>query len=207
VNYKTKIKVCEHEIDTPKQDIRMLGCQVNNKLSPEGHIKKILNSGRIRIAMLKTLRNRGMPKNDLKRIYTALVRSIIEFGLAVYIPMINKVQMKSLERLQKMALRAIYGFHPYEEIIRVSELETMEKRMYSLFERFTESFSDSRIASERLGSRECSRNLRKIVGLQSIRCNTRLAQATPLNVIRASNSRTTPGRTNPKVDRSFFRFV
>jgi hypothetical protein len=204
--YKANIVVDHQVFPDLVKNMKTLGCLVNDQLSMENHVTKLLKSGRVRLLMLKTLRNRGLPVTDLVNVFKTIIRPTVEYGLSVFAPMLNRCQVVRLERFQKIALRVIFGNTlSYKNLLCLSNLPRVEKRIGDMFENMTETVTKSRSLTKRLAGRVCGRELRKNPGLQANRCRTKLAQMTPLNVIRSSNMLQTPGRTKLKINRSFLK--
>ena len=71
-------------------------------------------------------------------VYTATVRSVLEYSSNVYHSQLNQHQINLLERVQKRSLRVIYGYqHTYEHLLELSGLEKLETRRQNAFEKFT----------------------------------------------------------------------
>ena len=65
------------------------------------------------------------------------MRSVIEYLNVVYHSMLNKHHENLMERMQKRALKAIYGYeHNYEELLALSGLPTLKERRENAFARF-----------------------------------------------------------------------
>ena len=78
-----------------------------------------------------------MPGDDLKKLYTVLIRSILEYSAVTYTTQISKYQSNRLESVQKQCLRIMYGYgRSYKELLEISGLETLENRRKVLFENF-----------------------------------------------------------------------
>ena len=48
--------------------------------------------------------------NVILKVYCTMLRPLLEYCAVVYNPMLNNDQVDRLERLQRVALRVIYGF-------------------------------------------------------------------------------------------------
>ena len=82
------------------------------------------------IRRLKTL---GGSKNTLKLIYFQHIRSILEFGVAAWNGSISQKQSAKLERVQKVALRLIYGrLKSYTELCKEANVTSLESRREKL---------------------------------------------------------------------------
>ena len=65
---------------------------------------------RDRYWVLRHLRRAGFNEGELARVYTTVVRSVLDYCAVVYHPMLTDEQDQELERLQAQALKCIYGY-------------------------------------------------------------------------------------------------
>ena len=87
---------------------------------------------------LNHLKKARISPDVLVRIYCTMLRPIIEFCSVVYHPMLTIEMSNDLERLQKMSLKIIHGFGiEYEELLRKSNLKTLEHRRTEAFKKFS----------------------------------------------------------------------
>ena len=81
----------------------------------------------------------GIKKERLKDVYTSIMRSILEYSVPAYNSQLTQFQKNLLEKIQKRALRLIYGFDKtYEAFLDESKLETLETRREKLFKKFAQ---------------------------------------------------------------------
>jgi hypothetical protein len=152
--------------------------------------------------MLKTLKERAIPETDLINIYKSLIRPIIEFGMAVFGPMLKQNQIRMLERFQRMSLNVIFGVNPYRENLERAGIPLMEDRIDCLFNKMGEKLVQCEATRKRLGPRVGGRELRKNPGMKLSVQRTNLSFSTPLNLVRRLNVQQTPGRTKPKTKKN-----
>ena len=70
-----------------------------------------------------------MKGKDLTKLYTALVRLILEYSSVTYGLMLSKSQSNRLEQVQKRCLRIIFGFKDsYEDLLSKAGLESLKDR-------------------------------------------------------------------------------
>jgi hypothetical protein len=201
--YRADVQVGDQTKSESSQDIKMLGCMVNERLSMDAHVKKILKSGRLRIQTLRNLKSKGVPNDDLKSVYRTIMQPVVEYGLSFLAPMLDRNHLIKLERFQKQSLRVIYGDLPYKHLLSLAGMDRFETRIGDLFKKMVESAPKSKVIRERLAERVGGRELRKRPGLQGTNWRTNIARTTPLNTIRASNVLQTPGRKKLKFDKKY----
>ena len=69
----------------------------------------------------------------MRLVYFQHIRSIIEFGATAWNSAISLTKSKKLERVQKVALRLIYGrIVSYTELLKIAKLGTLAKRREKL---------------------------------------------------------------------------
>ena len=70
-----------------------------------------------------------MGNGDIVRIYSAVLRPVIEYACQIYGPMLTKTQNKKIERLQRIILKIVYGFDTsYREALALSGLQRLSER-------------------------------------------------------------------------------
>ncbi len=78
---------------------------INNKLTWHDHLEYISSKASRRIYLLCILRRAGKPPTDIIRVYTSVIRSVLEYACDVWHSGLNKEQSDTLEHLQKRALK------------------------------------------------------------------------------------------------------
>ena len=73
-----------------------------------------------------------MEGKDLIKLYTSLVRSVIEYSSVTYHFLLTKTKESALENVQKWCLRCIFGYKKsyvsYRELLAESGLPTLKER-------------------------------------------------------------------------------
>ena len=70
-----------------------------------------------------------MPGGDLTKLYSALVRSVLEYSSVTYHSLLTRGQENDLENIQKKCLRCIFGYRKtYEELLKESGMSTLKER-------------------------------------------------------------------------------
>ena len=83
------------------------------------------------------LRRSGIGGDQLFRLYTVLVRPVIETNAVVYHSMLTTSQASELEKLQKKVLRLCYGnFTSYATILEEKSVDKLETRRVKAIEKF-----------------------------------------------------------------------
>ena len=83
--------------------------------------------------------------SDLKQIYTMYVRSKVETGVAVWHSGLTKINIESIERIQKQAMKVIFKsqYSSYENALKIAKFTTLQMRREKLCLKF---------------AKECTRN-------------------------------------------------
>ncbi len=103
------LKLCGQHLKQV-DSIRYLGVWFDVKLNFKTHIQKMIDKCKKGINILKCLAgfSWGASVMSLKRIYTALIRSVLDYGSIVY-SSTTKTLMQELDRVQAKALRICCG--------------------------------------------------------------------------------------------------
>ena len=105
--------------------LRLLGFVFGEKPDVSLQIDNLIHRATKRMFVLRYY-SRFMGGNDLKKLYSALVRSVLEYSSVTYHSMITKKQSNDLEIIQKKCLRCMYGYQKsYEELLSESGMETL----------------------------------------------------------------------------------
>ena len=122
-----------------KTELKMLGFYFSTKPSVQLQIDKLYRKANKRVHLLAKYKQYGVAKDKLRTIYTATIRSVLEYSSNTYHSQLNKGQVNEIERVQKKSLKMIDGYHhSYEELLRLAPLDRMEERKVKLFEKFTQ---------------------------------------------------------------------
>ena len=111
--------------------VRFLGVQLDNKLSWDTHIQYLKKVGSQRLHILRKMRGL-VSHSDLHRVYTAIIRSILEYACPAFVGL-NKKQARILQRIDKRAHRIMNFGNPSaslccdQESLAVRRLEASVK--------------------------------------------------------------------------------
>ena len=101
------------------------------------HIKAMRRLFGARAWMLRHLRRAGIDKNTLVRVYTAMIRPVLEYLAPAFDSLLTQEQSDDIERMQSMCLKIIYGFeHSYRKCLEEATLPSLKERRKTLFEKF-----------------------------------------------------------------------
>ncbi|MCG8096109.1 MAG: reverse transcriptase-like protein, partial [Candidatus Thiodiazotropha endolucinida] len=104
-----KLKLGDREIQF-KTESKFLGMTFDNKLTWEKHITNIVQRCKKDLNLMRYISGTkyGADKITLRKIYTTLIRSKIDYGCQAY-SSASKAQLERLDRIQAAALRIITG--------------------------------------------------------------------------------------------------
>ena len=128
------IVVNEKEIEVVPY-AKILGLNISSDLKWNAHIDFIINKCKRRIFGLRQLKCSGLGSSDLVSFFRTCVRPITEYACPVYHDSLPLYLSKSLEQVQRRALRIIYPYSSYEEALDKAGLVYLAVRRQSLTDR------------------------------------------------------------------------
>ena len=111
---------------------KVLGLVIQSNLKWNNHIESIVTKASKRLHILRVLRRGDVENNDLINIYTALIRSLLEYCCVVRHHALPSNLSQELERVQKRALKIIFPAFSYSESIQFSNLGALDERRSEL---------------------------------------------------------------------------
>ena len=113
-----------------EDSLKFLGYYIGQKMTdPEPHIREVEKKARSRLWMLRRLKEGGVEEAGLVKVYSAMIRSVIEYASPAYHPWLRVAQADRLERIQKRALRIIFGYGiSYRRALEKSGLDRLDLR-------------------------------------------------------------------------------
>ena len=126
----TEIQVVTHT--------KLLGFHLTNNLNWKKHIDEMTKKAYTRIWILKRLVRLGASQNTLVDTYIKQIRSILEYGVAVWHSSITLEQRLQIERVQATCMRVILG-HEYQSAGSARQklkLDKLENRRSSICQKF-----------------------------------------------------------------------
>jgi len=111
---------------------KVLGLVIQNNLEWNNHIESIVTKASKHLHILRVLRRGGIEINDLINIYTALIRSLLEYCCVVWHHTLPSYLSPELERIQKHALKIRVPALSYSEALQVLNVRTLDERCNEL---------------------------------------------------------------------------
>ena len=130
--------------------MKILGFNFDNRPNANGHVEKVVEKFYSRLWTIRFLKRSGLQQDKLLEVYNSVLRSAVEYCSTVYHSMIPASLSDKLERIQRQALRIIYGWDvDVGVLMEVKGIETLEERR----ERAVLSFALKNEDKERYGRR------------------------------------------------------
>ena len=114
---------------TPLETIssyKLLGLQIQNDLKWNEHVDIITKKAAKRLYIIRTLKRSEVPDDDLISIYTSLIRSILDYGCAVWHTCLPSFLVEKIERIQKRFFRVIFPHLSYREALALTGCPRLE---------------------------------------------------------------------------------
>ena len=110
---------------------------MGRRAGPSEHVKDLRRKYGARAWSLRHLKQAHIPPKTLVRVYCALIRPALEYPSSVYHSLPSNDESESIERLQRMALKIIYGIKvPYQKYLELSGLPRLDERRGELLSAF-----------------------------------------------------------------------
>ena len=106
-----------------------------------GGPESIVTKASKRLHILRVLRRGGVEIKDLITIYTALIRSLLEYCCVVWHHALPSYLSQELERIEKRALKIIVPAFSYSEALQFLNLRTLDERRSELYVKTVEKIS------------------------------------------------------------------
>ena len=117
--------------------MKMLGFMIDNKAGMGAHITHLKRKVGAKMWLLIHLKRVGIEADKLARIFTTVIRPIIEYACQLYHHMINSEQSETIEALQRRALKIISGPGvSYRSSLESLKLERLSDRREILCRKF-----------------------------------------------------------------------
>ena len=114
-------------------ELKLLGYNFGRRPRPDIHVREIRRKFGARSWILRILKHASIPEQSLTQVYCSLVRPILEYPSNVFHSALTEELSESLERLQRIALKSIYGLDKsYAECLKSSGLQTLRERRQTL---------------------------------------------------------------------------
>ncbi|KAL5263755.1 hypothetical protein ACHWQZ_G004972 [Mnemiopsis leidyi] len=108
--WKPNVHALEKEVPY-NPNPKFLGVHLDRTLSFANHVKYVTDKVKSRNRMLASLSTKqwGWKKRPMKRVFTTMQRSVMDYAAAAWQPWLSKSQFQKLETAQNSALRIITG--------------------------------------------------------------------------------------------------
>ena len=135
--FRTRLHISNSLIEQVNET-RLLGVVISDDLSWKSNTKILVRKANSRMIIIRKLLEFEVKTEDLLTIYILFIRSIIEQSSVVWSSSLTCDEMASFERIQKIALRLIFGpkYGCYENALNLANLPTIENRYHMLLLRF-----------------------------------------------------------------------
>jgi hypothetical protein len=131
----SKVVIGQNEVESVVQ-FKLLGLIINDHLTWHDHVSYITKKAAKRLYYLTLLRRTRMPESDMTEVYTATIRSILEYACEVWGPAISNQLSDMVEHIQFRALKIIFPDLSYREALNQANLETLHARRDQLCKKF-----------------------------------------------------------------------
>ena len=119
--------------------LKVIGFTLGRKPCLEPHVATIKRKVLTKIWMLRHLKRTGVNNETLKKIYVSMLRPHMEYACVSFNDLLTIAQSDSLERLQAIAMKIIYGTDiSYNKSLELSGLQTLRDRRVELVRAFAE---------------------------------------------------------------------
>ena len=115
---------------------KLLGVTLSSDLTWDAHIEDVHCKASQRLYFLRLLQRAGVDNTSIVRIYTSLIRSLLEYACQVWHTSLTATLSKKLEGIQKRALRIVFPDLSYSEALTQAHLTTLHDRRDKLCRRF-----------------------------------------------------------------------
>lgn len=117
--------------------VKLLGVYFQDNLKWNTHVTETIKKAAKRLYFLTQLKRAKVPSPELVNFYVACIQSVLLYGRQVYHYSLPNYLSLSLERVQKRALKIIYGYdNHYREVLQMAELKTLRDRREDLCLKF-----------------------------------------------------------------------
>ena len=107
---------------------KVLGLTLCDTLKWHDNTNDIISKASKRLHILRVLKRAGVPPADLVTIYSALVRSVLEYSSVVWATCLPRFLIEQLEAIQKRALRIVYPDPHYQQALAQANITSLEDR-------------------------------------------------------------------------------
>ena len=117
--------------------IKVLGFHFGARPTVDAHVDSLRRRFFSQWWILYHLKHHGFNTEELVRIYKTVIRPVFDYCAIVYHPLLTDDQDQLLERLQRQALKVIFGTeYTYTEMRQRANIQTLRQRRIELSDKF-----------------------------------------------------------------------
>ena len=109
-------------------EAKILGVIIRSDLKWNSHVSAIVKKANKRLYLLRLCKRAGLEASELIKIYTSLVRSVLEYCSIVFHASLPQYLSDELERVQKRAMALIFPSLNYEDSLESAKLASLYSR-------------------------------------------------------------------------------
>ena len=111
-------------------EAKLLGTTISNDLKWDKNTQELVKKANKRMEIIRKISNFGASIEDLRTIYVAYVRSILEQSCTVWHSSLTEENSKDIERVQKSACKLILAenYKTYENALKTLDIESLYDR-------------------------------------------------------------------------------
>ena len=110
------------------RETKLLGVVFSDTLGWDAQVDYLCNKASARLYFLTLLKYAAPSPADIVRIFTSLIRSVLENGCEAWHPDVTQEQADALKHIQKKALRAAYPHLDYDSVLSAPGLSRLNER-------------------------------------------------------------------------------
>ena len=136
VDFLPEIKIRQEKLEVINET-RLVGVIITDDMKWDKQIADMSHRAFTKIWILRRLKSLGATRKSLLLIYYRHIRSIVEYAAPAWHKAITHRQADRLERVQRVALKLIFGHHKsYRTILAENKLQTLKRRRTALTLKF-----------------------------------------------------------------------
>ena len=128
LDFQPEVRLGSETLEVVNQ-LRLVGLEIADDLTWHRNTQSLVRRAFSKVWILRRLRALGASRKSMLLIYYRHIRSILEFGVPAWNGALTIKEGLKLERVQKVALRLIFGFGlSYRKILEKNNLERLADR-------------------------------------------------------------------------------
>ena len=116
-------------------ECKLLGVYLNDKLNWDSQVDHMYKKACQRVHFIGCLKRSKLSQKDIIKVYTSLVRPVLEYACQVWHPGLTGYHSDLLESVQERVLKMIFPGISYTEALTQANLQTLSDRRKKLCER------------------------------------------------------------------------